>query len=78
MAAVGPLVKLVTALDRYHGAGGAPAEPPQVRLASRKPSVALPAPPLAIAHVAAPKARDAAPDARDDSTAAFAFGERLD
>ena len=45
----------VTALDRYHGPGGAPRERPQVRLASPKPSVALPAPPLAIAHVAAPK-----------------------
>ncbi len=76
MAAIGPLVKLVTALDRYDGPGGAPAEPPQVRLQSREPSVALPTPPLAIAHAAAPKAYDAAPDAGDESEAGFA--ERLD
>ncbi len=78
MAAVGPLVKLVTALDRYHRPGGAPAEPPRARLASRRLSSALAAPPLAIGHVAAPepKAQNAAVDACDASGAAF--GERLD
>ena len=76
MAAVGPLVKLVTALDRYHGPGGAPAEPPQARLASPQPSVALPAPPLAIAHVAAPGAHDGAPDAGDEPE--IALPEPLD
>ncbi len=76
MAAVGPLVKLVTALDRYHGPEGAPTERPQVRLQSRKPSVALPAPPLAIAHLAAPEARDTAADAGEERQAAF--GQRLD
>ena len=76
MAAVGPLVKLVTALDRYHGPEDAPTERPQVRLQSRKPSVALPAPPLAIAHLAAPKAQDATPDAGEECQAAF--GQRLD
>ena len=76
MAAIGPLVKLVTALDRYHGPEGGPPERPQVRLQSRKPSVALPAPPLAIAHLAAPEAQDAAADAGDECQAAF--GQRLD
>ena len=73
MAAVGPLVKLVTALDRYHGPGrrASGRNPP----GARQSPGALPAPPLAIAHVAAPKAQDAAPDAGDRSAAAFA--ERL-
>ncbi len=72
MAAVGPLVKLVTALDRYQTPGGAPAEPPQARLASPQPSVALPAPPLAIAHVAAPELESAAPDTGEELAAAVA------
>ncbi len=76
MAAVGPLVKLVTALDRYHGAGRAPAERAPSRLPSREQAVALTAPPLAIAHVAAPEAQDATQDAGDDARAAYAFGER--
>ncbi len=72
MVAVGPLVKLVTALDRYHRPGGAPAEPPRARLASPQPSVDLPAPPLAIAHVAAPEPESAGLDTGEELAAAVA------
>ena len=72
MAAVGPLVKLVTALDRYHAPEGAPAEPPRARLASPRLSSALPAPPLAIVHVAAPEPDGAAGDGSDEPATAVA------
>ena len=46
--AVAPLIRLVAALDRYHGL--APARPaPKAR-----PPLALPAPPLALTHAAPP------------------------
>ena len=58
LKAVGPLVRLVAALDRYHGLGrastqrapaaGAPLPPAEA------PPLALPAPPLALAHARPP------------------------
>jgi hypothetical protein len=66
MAAVGPLVKLVTALDRYHGSESTPAEPSRAYLASPQPPVALPAPPLAIAHFAAPEPESVASGRGDE------------
>lgn len=56
--AVAPLIRLVAALDRYHGpapARPAPETPP--------PPLALPAPPLALTHAAPPVANELA-DAR--------------
>jgi len=64
LKAVGPLVRLVAALDRYHGLGrastqrapaaGAPLPPAEA------PPLALPAPPLALAHAKAAARRRAA------------------
>jgi hypothetical protein len=59
MNAVGPFLRLVAALDRYHGL--APQRPAQAPVAA--PPLALPAPPLALTHA------DPAPDAEPPGAA---------
>ena len=58
LKAVGPLVRLVAALDRYHGLGRASAQRAPAAGAplppAEAPPLALPAPPLALANAAAP------------------------
>ncbi len=59
LKAVGPLVRLVGALDRYHGLGKAsahraPAATVTPLPPAEAPPLALPAPPLALANAAAP------------------------
>ncbi len=52
LAAIGPLVKVVTALDRYQGGAAAPTTSPPAALAPEAPVQALPAPPLALSYAA--------------------------
>jgi len=59
LAAIGPLVKVVAALDRYHGAE--PASRPRALHAAGEP-VALPAPPLALTHGPSPFPSDGPDD----------------
>ena len=59
LKAVGPLVRLVAALDRYHGLGGASAQRAPAAAGAplppaEAPPPALPAPPLALTHAAPP------------------------
>ena len=58
LKAVGPLVRLVAALDRYHGLGQASAQRAPAATGAplppaEPPPLALPAPPLALANAAA-------------------------
>ena len=65
LAAIGPLVKVVTALDRYQG--GAPARVRRApALAAPPEAPALPAPPLALAFAGPPLAHTAAIEAGVD------------
>lgn len=67
-AAVGMYLKTLVALDRYHGLD-ASAVPPASELARREPR-SLPAPPLALTHVAAalaPPVSEMADAGRDDA-----------
>jgi len=59
LAAIGPLVKVVAALDRYHG--GEPASRPRALHAAGEPA-ALPAPPLALTHGPSPFPSDGPDD----------------
>ena len=52
LRAIGPLTKVVAALDRYHGLSGGSARATSAALAGPRPS--LPAPPLALTHAAPP------------------------
>jgi hypothetical protein len=65
LAAIGPLVKIVAALDRYQGAGPQPAQPGRARRAE----ASLAAPPLALTHDVPPLAAGATPEARSALTA---------
>jgi hypothetical protein len=71
MSAVGPLVKLVTALDRYQGAA------PAARLPAPAPSAlaALAAPPLALTHAATPLAISSVAESMEAEPAAVASVE---
>ena len=58
--AVSQYLKVVAALDRYHGLAAALA-PPEPAPATARPSLPAPAPPLALTHAAPPLEADAAP-----------------
>ena len=68
MKAIGPILRLVAALDRYHGL--APQRP--ARAPAAAPPLALPAPPLALTHAApVPDAEPPLPaEAMEDGSAA--------
>jgi len=57
--AVSQYLKVVAALDRYHGLAAA-LTPPESASAPAQPSLPAPAPPLALTHAAPPLAADAA------------------
>ena len=58
--AVSQYLKVVAALDRYHGLTAALA-PPEPAAAPTQPRLVAPAPPLALTHAAPPLEADAAP-----------------
>ena len=58
LRALNPMVRVVTALDRYHGLKGRPAP---VQALAQAPALAAPAPRLALSHAALPLAIEASP-----------------